>query len=493
VAPAASTDASATTPAQKSIAVLAFTDLSPAKDQEYFSDGIAEEILNALVKVKDLKVAGRTSSFYFKGKNEDLRKIGETLGVAHILEGSVRKQGEKVRITAQLVKADDGFHLWSETYDGDLADVFELQEQIARKITGELQLMLQGDQQTRLVPVATADPEGYTKFLQATAIFNRRERARFPDAIALLEDSIRLDPDFARAHARLGALHVLSSEYTGADREASIGAARLHANRAIELLPTLAEPHAVLAYAHGLRREFVAEREAYERGLAVDPNDVLCNFWSGLWYVRMGYGIEAVRHLDRLLEIDPMLPNGLNWRGWLYVYEGDWVNARRVVGRALDLGLAPGHLGMAFIEEAEGRNDRAIAEMQLGYAAFGAGMLEETPAIVAAGIFGDEAARLAAAQHLESVVAGRKDDVLGPIPFGLIMLGEHERALELLESGFTSSSIWQLGLWHPRGLAARRLPQFAEFARRVGFAQTWDKYGPPDGCRKTEGGDYVCD
>ena len=106
---------SAFSASSKSIAVLAFTDLSPAKDQEYFSDGIAEEILNALVKVKDLKVAGRTSSFYFKGKNEDLRRIGETLGVAHILEGSVRKQGEKVRITAQLVKADDGLHLWSET------------------------------------------------------------------------------------------------------------------------------------------------------------------------------------------------------------------------------------------------------------------------------------------------------------------------------------------------------------------------------------------
>ena len=119
------------TPAQKSIAVLAFTDLSPGKDQEYFSDGIAEEILNALVKVQGLKVAGRTSSFYFKGKNEDLRKIGETLGVAHILEGSVRKQGSRLRITAQLIRVSDGFHLWSETFDGTDADIFALQENIA--------------------------------------------------------------------------------------------------------------------------------------------------------------------------------------------------------------------------------------------------------------------------------------------------------------------------------------------------------------------------
>jgi len=125
--------ASAVTP--PSIAVLAFADLSPSKDQEYFSDGIAEEILNALSRVKGLKVAGRTSSFSFKGKNQDLRGIGETLGVANLLEGSVRKQGNKVRITAQLIQASDGFHLWSKTFDGELTDVFELQERIARGIT----------------------------------------------------------------------------------------------------------------------------------------------------------------------------------------------------------------------------------------------------------------------------------------------------------------------------------------------------------------------
>ncbi len=138
----------------KSVAVLPFTDLSPAHDQEYFSDGMAEEILNALAQVKDLKVAGRTSSFFFKGKNEDLRTIGRTLGVANVLEGSVRKQGDVVRITAQLIQVSDGFHLWSKTYDGDLKDVFELQERIARAITDQLQIVIAGAQKSRLVPVA---------------------------------------------------------------------------------------------------------------------------------------------------------------------------------------------------------------------------------------------------------------------------------------------------------------------------------------------------
>lgn len=126
----------------KSIAVLAFTDLSPKHDQDYFSDGIAEELLNALVKMQDLKVAGRTSSFYYKGRNEDLRTIGKALGVANVLEGSVRTQGNKVRITAQLIRSMDGFHLWSESYDGDLSDVFKLQENIARAITEALMSLL---------------------------------------------------------------------------------------------------------------------------------------------------------------------------------------------------------------------------------------------------------------------------------------------------------------------------------------------------------------
>jgi len=142
----------------KSIAVLPFTDLSPGHDQEYFSDGMAEEILNALAQVRDLKVAGRTSSFHFKGMNEDLRTIGKTLGVASVLEGSVRKQGDKVRITAQLIRASNGFHLWSNSYDGDLKDVFELQERIARAITDQLQVVIAGDQKSRLVPVATGSP-----------------------------------------------------------------------------------------------------------------------------------------------------------------------------------------------------------------------------------------------------------------------------------------------------------------------------------------------
>ena len=148
----------------KSIAVLAFANMSADKDTEYFSDGVAEEILNALAKIDDLKVASRTSSFYFKGRNEPLASIGSTLGVAHVLEGSVRKQGERLRISAKLLRVSDGVEMWSDTFDGTDADIFALQETIAQQVTSELQVALNAGQQGRLVDVGTNDPDAYAQY-----------------------------------------------------------------------------------------------------------------------------------------------------------------------------------------------------------------------------------------------------------------------------------------------------------------------------------------
>jgi TolB-like protein/Tfp pilus assembly protein PilF len=323
----------------KSIAVLAFTDLSPAKDQEYFSDGIAEEILNALVKVKGLKVAGRTSSFHFKGKNEDLRKIGEALGVAHILEGSVRKQGEKVRITAQLIQAKDGFHLWSETYDGDLADVFELQERIARAITDELKIVLQGDQQQRLVPVATTNPEAYALYLQATGIFNRRDIQRYGEAIDLLDEALRLDSAFARAHSRLASIHVIRPSVDASTSTVAYAASERHALQAIALDPALAEPHAVLGLLHANQRRYAQAQQAFQQALALQPDDVTSNFWNALFLLNAGYLQRGTEYLDRVLKLDPLLPNALAWRAKSYLDAGDIDAAERLSRQSVEAGL----------------------------------------------------------------------------------------------------------------------------------------------------------
>ncbi|HMK73039.1 MAG TPA: protein kinase, partial [Myxococcaceae bacterium] len=303
-----------TTSGVPSIAVLPFVNLSSDKEQEYFSDGISEEILDALARVKGLKVAGRTSSFHFKGRNDDLRTIGETLGVANLLEGSVRKQGNRVRITAQLIQVADGFHLWSKTFEGDLTDVFDLQERIARAITGELKVVLQGEQRTRLVPVATTNPEAYALYLQATTIFNRREGPRFHDAIAQVEQAVRLDPGYARAWSRLATLQVLLPIYFPSELDSSLASAELAARRAIALEPSLAEPHAVLGLTYERERRYLEAREAYRRALELDPDDVTANFWFGAHLITAGYVRQGEQVLDKVLAIDPIVPNPLGWR-----------------------------------------------------------------------------------------------------------------------------------------------------------------------------------
>ncbi|MEO6154229.1 MAG: hypothetical protein ABIP16_00700, partial [Thermomonas sp.] len=325
---------------EKSIAVLAFADQSPQRDQEYFSDGIAVEILNALAQVKDLKVAGRTSSFSFKGKNEDLRKIGETLGVAHVLEGSVRKQGDKVRITVQLIRSKDGFHMWSEAYDGDLKDVFALQERIAQSITEKLKIVLSGEQSQQLVDAGTTNPDAYALYLKATATFDKRDGEHMLDAVKQLEQAIHLDSGYARAHSRLAALHAILPTYAPgrfAEREEQV---RDHARHAIELDPRLAEPWAAMGLAAPLNGSGMLEaRQYFEKALQLDPDDITTNFWFGLTLVRSGYKRAGVERIQHALAVDPMVPNVMRWRGVLYLRDGDLDGAEQFLKRANAAGL----------------------------------------------------------------------------------------------------------------------------------------------------------
>jgi TolB-like protein len=490
---AAPPDRSSTAP-KKSIAVLPFTDLSPGHDQEYFSDGVAEEILNALVRVKDLKVAGRTSSFSYKGKSQDLREIGRTLGVAHVLEGSVRKQGERVRITAQLIQSDDGFHLWSETYDGDLHDVFDLQERIARAITQELQVILQGEQQKRLVPVSTANPEAYALYLQATAIFNRRDGAHIGDAMARLEEAIRLDPGFARAHARLAAVNAISPAYVPHPRETALAEAEDHARKAIALDPALAEPYAALGLALGQRRRYVEERDQYRRALELDSDDVTANFWSALSLVVEGYGRLGTAALDRTLAIDPAMPNAVMWRANQYIHAGDLDAGERLMRRAADLGLA--HVGLGLATVADLRGDRPGGIRQLGGALrVLAGDLPLGSAdLIARGAFGEEGARAQGLAAVEAYLASKPAAVAGVAPYALIRLGQPRRALEVLSSAPCGNEALVFGtIWSSYGRDVRALPEFSDFVRKIGLADLWERHGAPDLCRKAADGRWICD
>jgi len=478
----------------KSIAVLPFTDLSATHDQEYFSDGMAEEILNALAQVKDLKVAGRTSSFSFKGKNEDLRAIGKTLGVANVLEGSVRKQDDKVRITAQLIQASGGFHLWSQSYDGDLKDVFELQERIARAITEQLKVVLAGEQKTRLVPVATTDPEGYALYLQAAAIFNRRDGAHFPDAIADLKEAIRLDPKYARAHARLASFYAIANNYDNTfDLTESQSSAEREARIAIGLDPAMAEPYAALGVIHEYHREWVAARESLEHAAALDPSDPTATFWLGLTRYDAGYRRLGIASIDRALAIDPLLPNALAWRAFAYLDAGDAENARRMAQRSADQGLASAELTLALLAHAQGRDDDAIARYSRGARSTLNGFPDGAATVLAQGVFGDAASRAKAVAMVDAYLATHPKTVSAGAPWALLQLGEPARALALVEDPQTSNdTIFMFWLWSFHGTAARKLPQFAEFARKTKLTDAWEKYGAPDDCERNGANDYAC-
>ncbi len=300
--------------AGKSIAVLAFTDMSPQGDQEYFSDGISEEILNSLAKIKDLKVAGRTSSFAFKGRNEDLRTIGEALGVSYILEGSVRKAGVKVRITAQLIKADDGFHLWSDTYDRELTDIFAIQDEIAQAIFVQLKARLTGDDGIIQFAASRTDVSAFDLYLEARQKIYTRRRAPLEQAAELLDQAIAIDPGYAPAYAQRGITLMLLSERiygTIPDEEAS-GLAKLMFDQALSLDPASAEALAGLGFYYYRAREHEQAIEVLRKSLSINPNLVNANNWLANSHAVLGHLEEVYRIRQEILVRDPLYLPGIN-------------------------------------------------------------------------------------------------------------------------------------------------------------------------------------
>jgi len=257
---------------EESVAVLPFTDMSEKHDEEYFSDGLAEELIDALTKVPNLRVPARTSSFSFKGKQVTVGEIARALGVSHILEGSVRKSGDKLRITAQLVRADNGFHLWSQTYDRDTRDIFAVQDDIARSVSQQLQTTLLGNHTP--APQQSTSPQAYELYLKARALTAGDTLEDLDQAVVLYHKALDLDPKYAPAWAWLAHCHtrrVAQGLDTSGKGYAEATAA---ANRAIALNPNIPEAYVALGTAHAqYELNWPAATEAFSKALALDPNN----------------------------------------------------------------------------------------------------------------------------------------------------------------------------------------------------------------------------
>ncbi len=351
--------------AVESIAVLPFADLSPERDQEYFSDGIAEELLNRLAKIKGLRVAARTSSFQFKGQTGDVREVGEKLGVETVMEGSVRKSQDRLRITAQLVSTRDGFHLWAETYDRQLADVFAVQEEIAKAIVGALEIRLPGGRTPPIAKERTPDVEAHNLYLKGRHLWNRRTKAGLEQAVEYFRQATDRDPLYAPAYAGLADAYLLHGSYRFMPRAEAHRRAKAAAEKALELDETLAEAHTSRGQVLRSERDWRGEEQEYLRAIELNPSYATAHQWYATLLAALGRTGEALREIRHAEELDPLshaisVTVGvvlLNARD----YDGAIEQLKKTLELAPDFFSAHRVLGAAYSEK--GEHQEAIQEI----------------------------------------------------------------------------------------------------------------------------------
>jgi TolB-like protein len=293
---------------EPSIAVLPFVNMSADAEQAYFSDGVSEELLNLLVRVEGLQVASRTSSFTYRGENLNIPQIARELKVDHVLEGSVRKAGNRVRITAQLIDATSDRHLWSETFDRELTDIFAIQDEIANAIVAALREALGIGLQSVAVKAATDNLDAYQLYLKARGLFIARQN--LDDSIRLFEQAIELDPQFAQAWEGLAAVHSVAGDWLAGDGVDHLSLADQAANQALAIDPDLSMPYAVIG-GNGVwnGKGYAYSVEGLGTAIEKDPKNATAWLWRGLLFKEMGYMERAIADFRACLEIDPAYLN----------------------------------------------------------------------------------------------------------------------------------------------------------------------------------------
>jgi TolB-like protein/tetratricopeptide (TPR) repeat protein len=348
----------------KSIAVLPFVDMSEKKDQEYFGDGMAEEIIDLLVKIPGLKVIGRTSSFQFKGNTDDLREIGKKLGVAYVLEGSVRKSGDRVRVSAQLINTGDGTHLFSQTYDRDFIDVLKMQDEIAASLVRVLQIEV--NDEVIVSRPALRNTQAYTSYLRGLHAKDQFDQQGFEQAISYFQQALDLDPTFAAAAAGLANVYFLRGQFGFVPPGVAFERARGAAEIALKLSPTLAATHALLGnidFAYDWNWA-AADREI---GLAVKdaPNDAYVLFIAAVQAQIMGRLDDALRLMNASLAQDPLNPSSYYVLYQIQIRGNRLAEAQAAISRTLEISptFAFAHYCLGLVLLTRGQPDSALAEM----------------------------------------------------------------------------------------------------------------------------------
>src|SRR6185437_9689777 len=465
-----SIDARAVAIPAKSVAVLPFVNMSGDAKNHYFGDGITEEILDALAQLPNLKVAARTSAFAFKGKAEDLRKVGEVLDVATVLEGSVQRAGDEVRITAQLIDTRSGYHLWSEKYDRKLTSIFAVEDEISKAIADKLQVQLVGGSGATLVAQKTVDPRAHDFYLRGLTLLAARSVS---EAVGAFRQAVEIDPDYAQAWAALAEAQALLPAYGPTALKVANADSLESAQRALALNPGTALAHVAQGMVYTNQRRWADADAAFRRALALVPGDAEALNQYAQFLDAVGQLRPALKVLDRALQRDPLSGTSAMIRVQLRLILH--LDNPATAAAQVKANLAA-HPESMFVHRTAiltylnlHRYPEAEAQARAAAALIGAD--PEANALLIRGI-ADPALRTRAVQSLENVPAGSalpRDPIVRA--WFLMRLGEPDRALAVLDADAIHSTIPQL-LWHPEFDSVRDDPRFKAVLKKMGLPYT---------------------
>ena len=454
--------------ATKSIAVLPLLNESGDPADEYFSDGLSEELIAALAQIKDLKVIGRSSSFRFKDRKEETKTIGEKLGVATLLEGTVRKQGGRVRIVAELINAADGIELWTRTFDRELKDIFAVQEEIAAAVASSLKVTLLGSDERSSTKAETRNAEAHNAYLLGHYYFQRRNLEDYRKAVAYFDEAIRLDPAYGLAYAERSEAWTLIGDLSGQGKTAW-PKAREDAEKAVAIAPALAEAHAALGWVRFFAQwKFAEGLSELKRAKELSPANPTANDLLARVIVYLGKLDEAEKQARQAVELDPLAYPAQNNLARVLFFEGKLDEADAIARKVAELQptAASSHRFQVLVAVQRGNGETALREAQLepdaGYRRFELALAQH--------VRGD---RKAADAALADLIASGRDQLAYQIAQVYAVRGEKEKAFEWLQISFDTHDSGTLGLLvDPLLRDLRTDPRYKRLLAKLGLPDT---------------------